>query len=153
MHPQSGEPVVASNGRFGPYVKCGSETRTLPANLSPIDVTLEQALEVLAQPKRQGRGRAAPKEPLKVFNPSPVTNQPIKLLDGRYGPYVTDGVSNASLPKGTGPEEVTFAEAVQLLAERAAKAPAPRKKAFKAAGPKKAAKKKSKKKAAEAEES
>src|SRR5690606_24067050 len=105
--PETGEPVIASNGRWGPYVRCGNETRTLPAELSPLDIELPQALELLAQPKRMGRGRAAPKEPLKVFDVSPVTNQPVKLLDGRYGPYVTDGETNASLPKGTNPEEVT----------------------------------------------
>ena len=102
------EPVMAHNGRYGPYIKCGTETRSLPAEISPLDVTLEKALELLAQPKRHGRGRAAPKEPLKVFDPSPVTEEPIKLLDGRYGPYVTDGATNASLPRGTTVEELDF---------------------------------------------
>lgn len=120
-HSPSGEAVIASNGKFGPYIKCGAETRSLPAGLSPLDVTLEQALELLASPKQRGRGRAAPKEPLKVFDPSPVTEQPIKLLEGRYGPYVTDGVTNASIPKGVAPDSVEFAQAVQLLAERAAR--------------------------------
>ena len=126
-HPESKEPVVAYNGRFGPYVKCGTETRTLPAEISPLDVTLQQALELLAQPKTRGR-RGAPKEPIKVFEASPVTEEPIKLLDGRYGPYVTDGQTNASLPKGAQVDEVTFETAVQLLAERAARAPAKKKK-------------------------
>jgi DNA topoisomerase I len=121
QHPQNGEDVVASNGRWGPFVKCGSETRTLPADVSPLDVTLAQALELLAKPKQGGRGRAAPREPLKVFGPSPVTQEPIKLLDGRYGPYVTDGETNASLPKGVAPDEVTQEQAQQLLAERAAR--------------------------------
>ena len=108
-HPQNGEPVMAYNGRFGPYVKCGEETRSLPADISPLDVTLEQAVELLAQPKTHGRGRAAAKrEPLKVFDASPVTEQKVQLLDGRYGPYVTDGETNASLPKGTPAEELTF---------------------------------------------
>ena len=142
-HPENGHPVVAHNGRFGPYVKCDAETRSLPAELSPIDVTLEQALELLAQPKTR-RGRGTPKEPLKVLDTSPVTNEPIKLLDGRYGPYVTDGESNASLPKGTSPEDLTFDQAVQLLAERAKKAPAKKKKA-KASKKKKATKKTTKK--------
>ena len=129
-HPQSGEPVISSNGRYGPYIKCGEETRSLPAEKSPIDVTLDEALALLAQPKPQ-RGRGAPKEPLKTFEASPVTNEPIRLLEGRYGPYVTDGTTNASLPKGTSIEDTTFQIAVNLLAERAAKGPAKKKKAAK----------------------
>jgi DNA topoisomerase-1 len=143
-HPQSGEPVISSNGRYGPYIKCGEETRSLPAEKSPIDVTLDEALALLAQPKPQ-RGRGAPKEPLKTFEASPVTNEPIRLLEGRYGPYVTDGTTNASLPKGTSIEDTTFQIAVNLLAERAAKGPAKKKKAAKkktAATKKTAAKKK-----------
>lgn len=145
-HPESKEAVMAFNGRYGPYVKCDVETRSLPADLSPLDVTLEQALHLLSQPKTGGRGRAAPKEPIKVFEKSPVTEEPIKLLEGRYGPYVTDGTSNASVPKGTKPEDTTFELAVQWLAERAARAP--KKKAKKKAAKKTAKKKTTKKKAA-----
>jgi DNA topoisomerase-1 len=127
-HPQLGQPVMAFNGRFGPYVKCGEETRSLPAEISPIDVTLEQAIHLLAQPKQRGRGRAAAKrEPLKVFDESPITKQKVQLLDGRYGPYVTDGETNASVPKGTSVEELTFQEALDLLAARAAAGPSKRK--------------------------
>jgi DNA topoisomerase-1 len=142
-HPQLGQPVMAYNGRFGPYVKCGEETRSLPAEISPIDVTLEQAVHLLAQPKQRGRGRAAAKrEPLKVFDESPVTKQKVQLLDGRYGPYVTDGETNASVPKGTSVEELTFQEALDLLTARAAAGPSKRKGAKKkatktAASPKK----------------
>jgi DNA topoisomerase I len=140
-HPQSNAPVMAFNGRFGPYVKSGDDTRSLPADVSPLDVTLEQALALLAQPKTHGRGRAAAKrEPLKVFDASPVTGEKVQLLDGRYGPYVTDGTTNASLPKGTSPEELTLQEALDLLAARAALGP-PKKKAArrKTAATKKAA--------------
>jgi DNA topoisomerase-1 len=130
--PETGEPVMAYNGRFGPYVKSGEDTRSLPADISPLDVTLEQALHLLAQPKTHGRGRAAAKrEPLKVFDASPVTGQKVQLLDGRYGPYVTDGETNASLPKGTAVEELTFQEALDLLAARAAAGPPKRKSARK----------------------
>jgi DNA topoisomerase-1 len=127
-HPQLGEQVTAFNGRFGPYVKCGEETRSLPADLSPLDVTLAQAAFLLAQPKTRGRGRAgAKREPLKVFDASPVTGEKVQLLDGRFGPYVADGQTNASLPKGTSPDELTFDEALALLAARAAAGPSKRK--------------------------
>jgi DNA topoisomerase-1 len=130
-HPQLNAPVMAYNGRFGPYVKCGEETRSLPAEISPLDVTLEQALHLLAQPKQRGRGGpSAKREPLKVFEASPITGEKVQLLDGRYGPYVTDGTTNASLPKGTPVEELTFNEALDLLAVRAAAGP-PKKKAAK----------------------
>lgn len=128
-HPDSKHPVIASNGRYGPYIKCDTETRSLPADISPIDVSLGQALLLLAQPKTRGRGRSAPREPIKTFESSPVTGEPIQLLDGRYGPYVTDGTTNASLPKGAAPEELTFTQAIDLLAERGARAPAKKKKA------------------------
>jgi DNA topoisomerase-1 len=148
-HPQSGEPIVAFNGRFGPFVKCDTETRSLPAGLSPLDVTFEQAVELLAQPKTGGRGRGAVKrEPLKVFDLSPVTNNPVQLLAGRYGPYVTDGVTNASLPRGTAPEEVTVEYALNLLKVRAEQGPAKRparRTAKKAPAAKKAAAPKAKK--------
>jgi DNA topoisomerase-1 len=124
-HPQSGEPVLAQNGRFGPYLKCGTETRSLPNELSPLDVTLEQALELLAQPKVRG-GRGASKEPLQVFDTSPVTGQPVRLMQGRYGPYVSDGETNASLPRDMNPAEVTFPFAVNLLKERAEAGPSKR---------------------------
>jgi DNA topoisomerase-1 len=122
-HPDTGETVIAANGRFGPYVKCGNETRSLPDETSPLDLTLAQALELLRQPKASRRRFAAPREPLKTFSVSPVTHQPVRLLDGRYGPYVTDGQTNASLPKGTSPEELSFEQALELLAARAAQGP------------------------------
>ena len=123
-HPQTGEPIVAQNGKFGPYIKSGSETRSLPREISPLDVTLEQAVELLSQPKARGRGRAAPKEPLKTFEVSTVTGQPVKVLEGRYGRYVTDGTTNATLPKDVTVESLTQQQALDLLAERAARGPA-----------------------------
>ena len=147
-HPDSKEPIVAQNGRYGPYVKCGNETRSLPDDLSPLEVSHEQALFLLAQPKARGRS-STPKEPIKVFEASPITENPVRLLDGRYGPYVTDGKTNASLPKGVAPGDVTFDYALQLLAERAARGPATRRKkksAKKKSVKKKTAKKKSAKK-------
>jgi DNA topoisomerase-1 len=125
-HPTTSEVVMAYNGRFGPYVKSGSETRSLPAGLSPIDVTLVQALELLAQPKQARRGFGAPREPLKELGVSPVTQQKIQVLEGRYGLYVADGVTNATLPKGQNLEELTVQQALDLLAERAARGPSPK---------------------------
>jgi DNA topoisomerase-1 len=137
-HPESNEPIVAQNGRFGPYIKCGAETRSLPADLSPLDVTHEQALALLAQPKAARRGFGAPREPLRSLDPSPVTKQPIQVFDGRYGQYVTDGETNASLPKGETAESLTHEQALELLAARAALGPS--KKASRRRGAPKAAK-------------
>ena len=90
------------------------------------DVTFEQAVELLAQPKKQRRGFGAPKEPLKVLGTSPVTKEEVKLLEGRYGPYVADGVTNASLPKQQPIEEATLEQALALLAARAEAGPSDR---------------------------
>jgi DNA topoisomerase-1 len=137
-HADMKEPIVASNGRFGPYIKCGSETRSLPAGLSPMDVTFDEAVALLAQPKTGGRGRGVKKEPLKVFDASPVTKNPVQLLQGSYGPYVTDGETNASLPRDSKPEELTFEAALDLLAVRAAMGGSKKKKAPRKAAAKKA---------------
>ena len=150
VHPTSNQPVVAYNGRFGPYVKCENETRSLTDGLSPLDVTFEQAMALLAQPKFS-RGGAARKEPIKVFEASPVTGKPVQLLSGRYGPYVTDGETNASLPRGSATDEVTMEYALSLLKARAEQGPSTRggrrRTAKKAAAAKKpAAKKKAAKK-------
>jgi DNA topoisomerase-1 len=104
-------------------------------------------MALLAQPKTRGRQAAAKREPIKVFDKSPVTGNPVQLLDGRYGPYVSDGVTNASLPKGESPEELTFDEALNLLAARAALGPATKKAPRKAAAKKVPAKKSARKKA------
>lgn len=144
-HPTSGDVITALNGRFGPYIKCGSETRSLPATLSPLTVSLQEAVDLLAQPKQRGRGGGTKREPLKKFDNSPVTEKQVQVLDGRYGPYVTDGETNASLPKGVPPEDLTFDQALELLAERA-KMPKKKKKAKKKAAKKTAKKKTAKKK-------
>ena len=147
QHPESGQPVTAQTGRYGPFVKCGDETRSLPEAISPLDATLAQALEILAQPKAR-RGAAQRKEPIQVFSASPVTQQPVQLLDGRYGPYVADGATNASLPKGMAPGEVTLEKALELLAARAALGPSKKsaRRAARKAAPRKAPKKAARKK-------
>ena len=122
VHPESGEEIVANNGRFGPYVKCGSETRSLGIEFSPITISLAEALDLLAKPKFARRSETAKKSaPLKTFGDSPVTGNPVQLMDGRYGPYVTDGATNASLPRDMAQEELTFEIALDLLEKRAAK--------------------------------
>ncbi|MEC9092403.1 MAG: type I DNA topoisomerase [Planctomycetota bacterium] len=148
-HPEMKEPVEAYNGRYGPYVKCGSETRSLPEDMSPIEIKMEQAIELLKQPKTRGR-RSAPKEPLKKFEVSPVTEKEVRVLDGRFGEYVTDGVTNVTVPKTMTIEEITFERALDMLAEKAAKGPRKKKKRTtkKKAVKKKAAKKTTKKKTA-----
>ena len=146
-NPENGQPIQAFDGRYGPYIKCEKETRSLPAGVSPLEVTLDEAITLLKQPKQRGRG--TPKEPLRVFeDKSPVTEGEIKILDGRYGPYATDGETNASLRKGMDPKEMTFEAVLDLLAERAAKGPSKRKKKKKKAAKKKTAKKKATKKKA-----
>ncbi|HEX4132945.1 MAG TPA: type I DNA topoisomerase [Pirellulales bacterium] len=142
---KSGEKIVAHNGRFGPYVKCGDETRSLPADVSPLDVTLEQAIALLAEPKKQRRGFGAAKEPLRTLGDSTVTKQPIRMFEGRYGLYVTDGETNASLPKGADPEALSLEQAGALLAERAARGPSTKKRPAKRAAAKKATKRSAKK--------
>jgi len=120
-----GETILANRGRFGPYVQQGGEFRSLEADDDVYTVTLERARELLARPKGQRRQRAEAKE-LRALGPHPGGGAPVRILDGRYGPYVTDGTTNASLPKGTAPEAVTMDQAVELLSARAGSAPAKR---------------------------
>ncbi|MCC7125807.1 MAG: type I DNA topoisomerase [Acidobacteria bacterium] len=120
-----GEAIIANIGRFGPYIKHGSEFRSLEPTDDVYTVTLERAEALLAQPKKSmRRQRAAPKE-LKALGNHPDSNEPVRILDGRYGPYVTDGTTNASLPKGLSPDSVTMEQAKELLAARAGSAKKP----------------------------
>ena len=121
-HPDSGEEIKAHNGKFGPYVTCGTESRSLPADLSPLAVGLDDAVKLLAQPKLRGK-RSFSATPLKSLGTSPVTGKPVDLRSGRYGPYVADGQTNASLPKDADPESITLEAALSLLAARAAAGP------------------------------
>jgi DNA topoisomerase I len=115
-----GEEILVANGRYGPYVKKGSETRSLGSEEQLLTLTVEEAEAVLAQPK-QRRGRGAPKPPLKELGPDPESGKPLVVKDGRFGPYVTDGETNASLRRGDTPDSITLERAVELLAERRAK--------------------------------
>ena len=115
-----GEPVTAQNGRYGPYVKRGSESRSLESEEQLFTVTLEQASALLAEPPRR-RGRSAARGPIKELGTDSSNGRPIVLRDGRFGPYVTDGETNASLRRGDTPEGITLERATELLAERRAK--------------------------------
>jgi DNA topoisomerase-1 len=115
-----GEPVTAQNGRYGPYIKHGSESRSLESEAQLFTVTLEEAKALLAEPPRR-RGRRAARGPLKELGEDPASGKSIVVKDGRFGAYVTDGTTNASLRRGDAPEGVTLERAVELLAERRAK--------------------------------
>src|SRR6266851_8198689 len=119
-----GEPVTAQNGRYGPYVKKGTDSRSLEDEEQLFTITLAGAKELFAQPKARGRGRAAAAPPLREFGADPTSGRPIVAKEGRWGPYVTDGETNASLRRGDDVESVTPQRAAELLAERRAAAPA-----------------------------
>jgi DNA topoisomerase-1 len=126
--PVDGQEVTAQNGRFGPYVKKGDETRSLADESKLLTVTLEDALTLLAQPRQRGGARRAAAGPLRELGNDPATGAPIVVKDGRFGPYVTDGTTNASLRKGDSVETITTERAAELLADRRAKGPATPKK-------------------------
>jgi DNA topoisomerase-1 len=121
--PESGDVITAQNGRYGPYLKKGTDSRTLTSEQQLFDITLEEALAVYAQPKYGARGASSA---LKEFDADPTSGKPIKLKDGRFGPYVTDGETNATIPRGEDAMEITFERAVQLIADKRAKGPAPK---------------------------
>jgi DNA topoisomerase-1 len=122
------EEITAQNGRYGPYVQKGKETRSLESEEQLFTITFEEALELLSKPKeRRGRGQAAA-GPLREVGPDPLSGKKIVVRNGRFGPYVTDGETNASLRRGDDPETVTLERATELLAERRAKGPVERRK-------------------------
>jgi DNA topoisomerase I len=130
--PADGVEVSALNGRYGPYVKKGSESRSLPDEESLFTVTLDEALALLAQPRQRGRRGAATAAPLRELGPDPSSGKPMVVREGRFGPYVTDGEINASLRKGDDVATLTEERAGELLADKRAKGPAtPRKRATK----------------------
>ena len=142
--PSDGEMITAQNGRYGPYLKKGSDSRSLASEDQIFSITLDEARRIYAEPKR--RGRAAAKPPLKMLGDNDVSGKPMTVKDGRFGPYVTDGETNASLQRGDTPETMTDQRANELLsARRAREAEGGGKKATKK---KKTTKKKAAKKAA-----
>ncbi|WP_374418045.1 type I DNA topoisomerase [Novosphingobium arvoryzae] len=142
-HPETGEPITASIGRYGPYLAHNGKYAKLRSTAEVFDTGMNAAVVRLAEAAAGGgRGARAAAEPLKTFGPHPESGGEMKLMAGRYGPYVTDGTTNATLPRDKQPETLTAEEAVVLITERAAKGPAKGKKKAapkkKAAAPKKA---------------
>jgi DNA topoisomerase I len=140
VDPGSGEEITAQNGRYGPYLKRGSESRSLATEDQLFTITLDEALKIYAEPKRPGR-QSASAPPLRELGPDPATGKPMLVKDGRFGPYVTDGETNASLRKGDDVASITDERAAELLADRRARGPAkrPAKKTTRKAPAKKAA--------------
>ena len=123
-HPETGAEITAQNGRYGPYLKMGPDSRSLETENQLFDITLEEALAIYAQPKT--RGRAAAKPPLKELGPDPVSGKEVTVKDGRFGAYVTDGETNATLRRDDDPETITPERGFELLAEKRAKGPSTR---------------------------
>jgi DNA topoisomerase-1 len=121
--PESGEVITAQNGRYGPYLKKGTDSRTLDSEQLIFDITLEQALAIYALPK-YGARRAS--SALAEFDNDPVSGKPIRVRDGRFGAYVTDGETNVTIPRGQTVADITYEIAVQMLADKRAKGPAPK---------------------------
>ncbi len=123
IHPDDNEPITTNFGRFGPYVKHGDEFRSLESEDDVFNISFDAALALLRAPKQSRRRPAAQKKVLRELTENGTT---LKVLAGRYGPYVTDGTTNASIPKTTSPEALTYAQAAELLAARRDAAPSPR---------------------------
>jgi DNA topoisomerase-1 len=142
-----GVEITAQNGRYGPYLRKGTDSRSLDAERQLFTVTLPEAEAIFAQPKRRGRQSRAP---LAELGAHPDSGSPIRVLEGRFGPYVTDGTTNASVPRGVAPEDLDLDRAVELLREREARGPATKKATTKKKAPakKSAAKKSAAKKSA-----
>ena len=118
------EVITAQNGRYGPYLKKGTDSRTLASEDQLLTITLDEALAIYAQPKTRGRGTARP--PLREFGEDPISGKKVTVKDGRFGPYVTDGETNVTVPRAETVEDLTAERAYELLADKRAKGPAPK---------------------------
>ncbi len=121
-----GEEITAQNGRYGPYLKKGTDSRSLAGEDQIFDITLAEAEAIYAQPKTRGRAAAASAGPLRELGADPANGKPVVIKDGRFGPYVTDGETNATLRRTDSVEAMTLERAAELLAEKRAKGPAPK---------------------------
>ncbi len=133
VDPADGAEITAQNGRYGPYLKKGTDSRSITSEEQLFEITLDEALAIYAQPKLRGRAAAAP--PLRELGPDPASGKPIVVKEGRFGAYVTDGETNATLRKADAIDTLTLERAMDLLAEKRAKGPAPKKAAKRAAKP------------------
>jgi len=122
-HPESGKPITASIGRYGPYLAHDGKYARLQSTAEVFETGMNAAVSKLADAEKGAGARNGSREPIATFGDSPVTGKPVKVMEGRFGPYVTDGVTNATLPKGTDPATLDAEQALVLLAERAAKGP------------------------------
>ncbi|WP_344218278.1 type I DNA topoisomerase [Kribbella sancticallisti] len=140
--PESGDEITAQNGRYGPYLKKGTDSRSLQTEDQMFDINLEEALKIYAEPKQRGRRAAAP--PLKELGEDPASGQPVVVKEGRFGPYVTDGETNATLRKDDSVDTISLLRAAELLADKRARGPVKKtaKKAAKKTATKKTAAKK-----------
>lgn len=138
VDPANGDVITAQNGRFGPYLKKGTDSRTLASEELLLTITLDEALEIYSQPKTRGRGTAKP--PLREFGADPMSGKKVTVKEGRFGPYITDGETNVTVPRTEPVEELTEERAFELLADKRAKGPA-KKPARKTAAKKTAARK------------
>jgi DNA topoisomerase-1 len=142
-----GEQVTVQNGRYGPYAKKGTDSRSLESEDQLFTLTLAEAKELFAQPKTRGRRTGAAAPPLRELGEDPATGKPMVIKDGRFGPYVTDGETNASLRKGDEVASITVQRGAELLADRRAAPPSTRRRAAparkKAATPARSASKRS----------
>ena len=145
--PESGADITAQNGRYGPYLKKGTDSRSLETEEQIFTVTLEQALEIFAQPKRR-RGQAAARGPLRELGQDPATDKPVVIKDGRFGPYITDGQTNVTVPRSEDPATISAERAFELLADKRAKGPAKKRTTRKTTAKKTTTKKATTKKAA-----
>ena len=144
--PESAEEITAQNGRYGPYLKKGNDSRSLENEEQLFTISLDEALAIYAQPKTFGRQRAAAKPPLRELGVDPAVDKPVVIKDGRFGPYITDGEYNVTVPRSESVDEITSERAFELLADKRAAGPA--KKTAKRGTKKAAAKKAAAKKAA-----
>jgi DNA topoisomerase-1 len=134
VDPSTGEEITAQNGRYGPYLKRGNDSRSLESEAQLFTVTLDDALRIYAEPKKRGQRAAVSTAPLRELGTDPASGKPMVVRNGRFGPYVTDGETNASLRRTDAVDKLTDERAAELLAEKRAKESSPQRTARSAPG-------------------